>query len=143
MWISSAIDQERRFEYSRNMTKAESTASTLTPLVIALGIGQIVSWGSLFYAIGVLGPQMRKELGLSELFVFGTFTAALLVSGTLSPTVGRMVDQRGGRFVLSLGSALAALSLIVLAAATNEFTFVLGWLLAGAFLSLAVASRLS
>jgi MFS family permease len=104
----------------------------LAPLVTALGIAQIVSWGTLFYAIAVLGPAMRRDLGVSELFVFGAFTAGLLVSGSLAPFAGRLVDRRGGRFALSIGSALAALSMAVLAAAMNPAMMVAGWLLVGA-----------
>ena len=93
--------------------------ASLTPLVSALGIAQIISWGSLFYAIGVLGPAMRAELGVSELFLFGAFTAGLLVSGTLAPAAGRAIDRRGGRFVLSVGSLLAIIAMALLAVAPN------------------------
>ena len=106
--------------------------ASLTPLITALGIAQIISWGSLFYAIGVLGPAMRLELGVSELFLFGAFTAGLLVSGTLAPFAGRLIDRKGGRFVLSAGSVLAALSMAVLALATHPAAMVAGWLIAGA-----------
>ncbi len=105
---------------------------SLTPLIAALGVAQIISWGSLFYAIGVLGPSMRNELDVSELFLFGAFTAGLLVSGTLAPLAGRLIDRRGGRFVLSTGSALAALALALLAIATHPAVMVAGWLIAGA-----------
>jgi hypothetical protein len=69
---------------------------SLAPLITALGIAQIISWGSLFYAIGVLGPAMRAEIGVSELFLFGAFTAGLLVSGTLAPVAGRSSTARAG-----------------------------------------------
>ena len=105
---------------------------SLTPLVAALGIAQIISWGSLFYAIGVLGPAMRHDLGVSELFLFGAFTAGLVVSGTLAPAAGRAIDARGGRLVLSLGTVLAIVALALLAAAPNPSVMVLGWLVAGA-----------
>jgi MFS family permease len=105
---------------------------SLTPLITALGIAQIISWGSLFYAIGVLGPAMRRDLGVSELFLFGAFTAGLLVSGTLAPLAGRLIDRKGGRFVLSTGSALAVISMAVLALAGNAAMMVAGWLIAGA-----------
>jgi predicted MFS family arabinose efflux permease len=104
----------------------------LTPLVSALGIAQIISWGSLFYAVGVLGPAMRAELGVSELFLFGAFTAGLLVSGTLAPLAGRAIDRRGGRFVLSIGSCLGAAACAILAAAPNAAVMAAGWLVAGA-----------
>jgi MFS family permease len=101
-------------------------------LVIALGIAQILSWGSLYYSISVLGGAMRAELGVSELFLFGAYTAGLLVSGAISPVVGRLIDRRGGRFVMSSGSILGALAMTVLGCATNAATLVVGWLIAGA-----------
>lgn len=107
----------------------------LTPLVSALGIAQIVSWGTLFYAIGVLGPAMRAELGVSELFLFSAFTGGLLVSGTFAPLAGRMIDRRGGRDVLAAGSVVAAFAMAVLALAPNAAVMVLGWLVAGAAMS--------
>src|SRR5438477_8097701 len=104
----------------------------MAPLVAALGTAQIISWGTLFYAIGVLGPAMRRDLGVSELFLFGVFSAALLVSGTLAPLMGRLIDRRGGRFVLSLGSVLGATACALLAAAPNAAVMAAGWLVAGA-----------
>jgi MFS family permease len=107
----------------------------LAPFITALGIAQIISWGSLFYAIGVLGSAMRRDLGVSELFLFGAFTGALLVSGTLAPAMGRLIDRKGGRFVLSLGSVLAATSMAILAVAPNPWVMAAGWLVAGAAMS--------
>ena len=101
-------------------------------LVAALGVAQIISWGSLYYAIGVLGPAMRAELGVSELFLFGSFTAGLLVCGALAPAAGRAIDRLGGRKVLSIGSIAAALSLVVLAFATGPVVVMIGWAIAGA-----------
>jgi len=105
------------------------------PLITALGIAQIISWGSLFYAIGVLGIAMRKELGVSELFLFGAFSAALVVSGTLAPAIGRAIDRHGGRLVLSAGSIVAAGAMAMLAVASSPAVMVFGWLLAGAAMS--------
>ncbi len=104
----------------------------LTALVAGVGLAQIASWGSLFYAIGVLGKPMREELGISELFLFSAFTAGLLVSGTLAPFVGRSIDRFGGRVVLAFGSIAASIALLVLATASNAAILVIGWLLAGA-----------
>ena len=105
---------------------------SLAPLVSALGVAQIISWGTLFYAIGVLGPAMRRDLGVSELFLFSAFTAGLLVTGTFAPAMGRLIDRRGGRFVLSLGSVLSIVALATLAVAPNAIVMVAGWLVAGA-----------
>jgi MFS family permease len=94
------------------------------PLIASLGIAQIISWGSLYYSIGVLGPAMRGDLGVSELFLFGSFTAGLLVSGTLAPIAGRLIDARGGRLVLSLGSAAGCVAMALLAVAPNPAVMV-------------------
>jgi MFS family permease len=107
----------------------------MLPLISGLGIAQIISWGSLFYAIGVLGPAIRRDLGVSELFLFSAFTAGLVVSGTLAPYMGRLIDRRGGRFVLSLGTVLAIIATATLAVAPNAYVMVAGWLIAGAAMS--------
>lgn len=75
---------------------------------------------------------MRRELAVSELFLFGVFSAALVVSGTLAPVMGRLIDRRGGRFVLALGSVLGAAACALLAAAPNAAVMAAGWLVAGA-----------
>jgi MFS family permease len=105
------------------------------PLVLALGVAQVVSWGSLFYSIGVLGPAMSRDVGVSEVYLFGAFTAGLLVSGAAAPLSGRLVDRRGGRFVLAIGSVLGAVAMGVLALATHPATLLFGWLVAGAAMS--------
>lgn len=111
---------------------------TLGPMVYALGVAQVISWGTLFYAIGVLGPRMGRDLGVSELAMFGAFTVGLVVSGVASPYVGKLVDERGGRFVLSRGSLLAVIALLSLAAAVGPVTVFIAWMLAGLAMSAAL-----
>jgi predicted MFS family arabinose efflux permease len=109
--------------------------SRLWRAVSALGVAQIVSWGTLFYAIGVLGAPMRTTLGIDDVALFGSFTAGLFVSGIAAPTIGRRIDAHGGRGVLGFGSATAALACIVLAASTRPWQMVAGWLIAGVAMS--------
>jgi predicted MFS family arabinose efflux permease len=97
----------------------------------ALGVAQIVSWGTLFYTIAVLGAAMRADTGVGELWLFGSFTAGLFVSGIASPALGREIDARGGRRVLVGGSVLAAIACAVLAGAQGPLTVLAGWILAG------------
>ena len=95
---------------------------SLPRVVTALGIAQIVSWGTLFYTIAVLGPPMRADLGVGEVWLFGSFTAGLAVSGLLSPAVGRAIDARGGRRVLAAGSLLGAAACAALALAQGPLS---------------------
>ena len=106
--------------------------TSVSRLVASLGIAQIISWGSLFYAIGVLGKPMRIELGVSELFLFSAFTAGLIVSGLLAPLAGQRIDRDGGRAVLCAGSIAGAAAMALLAVCTGPVTLVAGWVLAGA-----------
>jgi predicted MFS family arabinose efflux permease len=99
--------------------------------VCALGVAQIVSWGTLYYTIAVLGAAMRSQLGVGDFLLFGSFTAGLLLSGMVSPWVGRQIDLRGGRRILAGGSLLGAAACAALAAAQGPATLLAGWLLAG------------
>ena len=100
--------------------------------VCALGVAQIVSWGTLFYTIAVLGGAMRADTGTTDLWLFGSFTAGLFLSGLVSPLVGRQIDAFGGRRVIAAGSLTGALACAVLATAQGPLTLAAGWLLAGA-----------
>ncbi|WP_168735200.1 MFS transporter [Pseudothauera rhizosphaerae] len=103
----------------------------LAAIVIALGLAQIATWGSLYYSVAVLAGPMAEGLGVSRSLVFGAFSAALGASGLASPWVGRAIDRLGGRRVLAGGSVLGALALAVLALAQGPVTLFAGWLLAG------------
>ena len=58
-------------------------------LIIALGIGQIVSWGPLFYSMAVLWPRVSEDLGVSRLVLFAVVSLALLLNGLVAPVAGR------------------------------------------------------
>lgn len=112
------------------MSGAPSPAG-LRRLVCALGVAQIISWGTLFYSIAVLGPPMARELGVGDVALYGSFTAGLFLSGIASPWVGARIDRDGGRYVLAGGSVLGAIACAVLAFAHNGATMLAGWLIAG------------
>ncbi|MEP6997393.1 MAG: MFS transporter [Betaproteobacteria bacterium] len=107
------------------------TRSTAWRLVPALGITQIVSWGTLYYAIAVLGASMRVELGVSATVLFGAYSLALLISALAAPFVGRAIDRHGGRVVMSAGSACAAIALVLIAQAHSTLALYLAWSVAG------------
>lgn len=107
----------------------------LARIVCALGLTQIVGWGSLYYSIAVLAPSMAASLGCDVGWVFGAFSAALTVSGLCAPHAGRAIDRLGGRQVLTAGSLLAAAALAIIALAPALPLFIAAWLLAGVAMS--------
>ena len=111
-------------------------ASHLGARVAALGIAQVVSWGTLFYAIAVLGAAMRSELGVSDMLLFGAYSAGLFVSGALSPLVGRWIDRGHARVALAAGSCVAAVALALLAAAQGPASLVAAYIVSGAAMAL-------
>jgi predicted MFS family arabinose efflux permease len=84
------------------------------PLLVALGVTQIVSWGSIYYAFALLLEPLQRDLGAERSAVAGAFSVALLVSGLCATWIGRTIDRVGGRSVMTLGSAAAALLLAAL-----------------------------
>jgi MFS family permease len=76
--------------------------------LVALGIGQCVNWGVLYYAFAVLVLPLERELGVPTWVVTGAFSIALLTSAALAPTVGRWGDQDRGATVMQAGGVIAA-----------------------------------
>jgi MFS family permease len=76
--------------------------------VIALGIGQCVNWGVLYYAFAVLLLPVEAELGAERWVVTGAFSLALLVSATAAPVVGRWSDRDHGARLIRVGGYAAA-----------------------------------
>jgi MFS family permease len=115
------------------MTTAAIDPSLRRPWVMVGGIGiaQIVSWGALFYAIGVLAPAMGADLGLSRPGIFGAYSLGMVASGIAAPLVGRAIDRDGGRRWLGTGSVVAALALLAIASAGSAATFYAAWVIAG------------
>jgi MFS family permease len=99
--------------------------------VLGLGLAQLISWGTTYYLIGGFGPRIIAETGWSHTLVHGGFSAALLVMGLSSAWVGRLIDRRGGRFVMTAGSVLSALGCAGLALARDPLTYYAAWLVLG------------
>ncbi|MCQ1579253.1 MFS transporter [Streptomyces parvus] len=97
----------------------------------ALCATQITSWGIVYYAFPVLNPEITADTGWSSTATMAAFSLALIVSGIAGIRVGRIIDHRGPRTVMTAGSAAGAVSMVVIAAAPNLPIFFAGWILAG------------
>lgn len=99
--------------------------------VAALGITQITAWGTSYYCLGVLAGPIARDTGWSRGFVFLGFTVALLVMGLVSNAVGRAIDRRGGRAVMTLGTVLVSIGLFTLSHARSEPVYLAVWAFLG------------
>lgn len=95
--------------------------------VMALGIGQCVNWGVLYYAFAVLVVPLERELGVATWVVTGAFSLALMTSALLAPMIGRWADRGRGAMVMQVGGLAAAMLLIVWAYVPGVVTLYLVW----------------
>jgi MFS family permease len=101
-------------------------------IIGALGVTQILAWGSSYYLLAVLAAPVAKDTGWPLPWIVGALSAGLLVAGIVSPLVGRTVGRLGGRPVLVGSAVLLALGLAIIGAAPSLPAFVFGWLVIGA-----------
>lgn len=100
-------------------------------VVGALGIFEILAWGSSFYLLSVLAAPIAAETGWPLSGIVGGLSAGLLVAGLASPQVGAIIDRRGGRPVLAFSALVMALGLVILGLAPTLPVFLGGWILLG------------
>ncbi len=105
------------------------TASALServPLlaVLALGITQIIGYGTLYYSFSILAPDMVAQFAWSSEWVFGALSAALLIGGLTAPWLGVLFDRLGAARVMTIGSLMAAVALAACAFAPNKAAYV-------------------
>ena len=74
-----------------------------------LSLGQLISWGLVYYTFPLFVVPMTQELGWSRSAMFGALSAGLLTAGLCSITVGAWIDRGHGRLLMTGGSVLAAL----------------------------------
>ena len=91
--------------------------------LIGLGATQIIGYGTLYYAFSVLVPDIARDLAVSEKWVFGAFSLALLAGSFAAPVAGRLADRHGAGLVTAIGSLGASLSLVLTAFAPGPVTF--------------------
>jgi len=97
----------------------------------ALGITQIILWGGSFFLIAVVADPIVQSTGWPQAIVVGALSLAILISGLLSPWVGRMIRRHGGRPVLIAGTLTMAGGLVLMGVAPNLPVFLLAWTVMG------------
>lgn len=107
-------------------------------IVAVLAFTETVSWGVLYYAFAVFQVPMGAELGLSSAQLTGAFSLAVLMTGLAGVWVGRWLDVRGPRGLMTAGAAVSAL----LVAAWSQVNSAVGLYLVFAGIGLARATVL-
>ncbi len=101
------------------------------PVISALGVIEILAWGSSFYLPAVLAGPIAESTGWPLAWVVGGLTLGLLVAAFASPHVGVAIHRIGGRRCWRSPRAAAGGGLVTLALAPALPVYLAGWLLLG------------
>jgi len=97
-------------------------------VVWALSVTQIVSWGSLYYAISVLMGPIERDLGWTRDMIVGAYSLSLLAAGIGAFPAGLAIDRFGGRIVMTSGSAVTGILFMLLGWNDSIAGFYLIWI---------------
>jgi MFS family permease len=100
-------------------------------VVSAIGVAQILAWGSSYYLLAVLAGPVVADTGWPLTWLMGALSIGMLVSGLVSPRIGFLIEQRGGRPVLAASAVLFSAGLLLLGLAPSLPVFVLAWIVLG------------
>ncbi len=103
----------------------------LRTVLTGLCVTEIISWGVLYYAFPVLAPTITADTGWPTTWTTAAFSAALVVAALVGIPVGRILDRRGPRMIMTAGSVLAVAAVLLIAWSPHILVFAAGWLLAG------------
>lgn len=98
------------------MSVAASPYATI-PRLLALSLAQIVGWGTLYYSFIVAAPKMATSTGWPLTAITGLFSGGLVCAALMAMVVGRLLDRRGPRIIVTAGSAVGVLGLILVSQA--------------------------
>ncbi|MEO3789632.1 MFS transporter [Nonomuraea sp. B10E15] len=75
-------------------------------VVAALAVTQTIGYGVLYYAFSVFLAPMARDLRATSAQVAAALTLSVLIAALCAPLVGRWLDARGGRALMTAGSLL-------------------------------------
>ncbi|HEY7269885.1 MAG TPA: MFS transporter [Dehalococcoidia bacterium] len=99
---------------------------------VLLGLATIGAYGTVYYAIGVLIPEISSDTGWSAGALSGAFSLATLGQGAVALAAGNVLDRRGSRLVLLPCLFSGALLLLLASFAGRQWEFVVCWAAGGA-----------
>lgn len=99
--------------------------------VLLLGLGQLLTWGLVYYAPAITVPPVTGVLGAPAAVVVGAFSLSLLLTGLASPFACRWIERVGGRTPMLTGLLLQVAGLVVMAAWPGLLAWYIGWAIAG------------
>ncbi|MFC4350705.1 MFS transporter [Fodinicurvata halophila] len=80
--------------------------------IAALGVGQIMSWGTFYYSFPLIAEAMAPDLAADKPAIYGAATLGLAVSSLAAYPIGAAIDRGHGRAIMATGFLLGGLMLL-------------------------------
>ncbi len=93
-------------------------------IAVALAITETVSFGVMYYAFSVFITPMEADLGWTRGEITGAFSLSLLITGLFGVPVGHLLDRRGARLLMTVGSVGATVAVLLWAQVTSLPEFI-------------------
>lgn len=116
---------------SNNRGVTSAPASSYRSTIAALSLGQLIAWAALYYAFSIFVLPMQREFGWRQADMMGAFTLGLAVWGASSYAAGAAIDRGQGRWVMSLGAALAGIGFLLWSRMHSLHMLYISWSLMG------------
>ncbi|WP_256354221.1 MFS transporter [Variovorax sp. dw_308] len=100
-----------------------------------LSVGQLITWGSVFYAFALLMEPVEQSLALTRAQSSLAFSLGLLAEGVMAWPVGRWIDRGHERAVMTGGSLVMAGALLAHSVVQDAAGFYAVWIVLGAALA--------
>ncbi len=100
-------------------------------VITALGIAQILAWGTSFYFPAVFAASIVADTGFSLGDVVSGTSIGLLIGGLISPQIGKLIDSYGGRPSLVASSILYAAGLTGIGLSQSLSVYFVSWTILG------------
>lgn len=134
-YVEDAVDAHAARAANASDDTADQTNGDMSqrqlPIILALGTTQTLAWASSYYLPALLADPMARDLGISTNWIFGAFSASLVISAMLGPRIGRQIDLVGGRQVLSASNLTIAAGLVLLGFSQSVAVMAFAWLVLG------------
>jgi hypothetical protein len=124
--VRARFTEPRRLHVQGNGSHQMKSGKVPASAIWALGVTQIIGYGTLYYSYSLLAPAMAEELAWSREWVFAVLSVALFASALLAPVAGHWADRFGAGRLMVPGSAAAAVALLLCALAPGRIGFVAG-----------------
>lgn len=134
-YVEDAVDAHAARAANASDDTADQTNGDMSqrqlPIILALGTTQTLAWASSYYLPALLADPMAHDLGISTNWIFGAFSASLVIAAMLGPRIGRQIDLVGGRQVLSASNLTIAAGLVLLGFSQSVAVMAFAWLVLG------------